>query len=164
MSYYLLLPLAALLLAVADYYRQRPPETPGILHYKEGYKYQVTRDITLRLAHIRPANHIRTLYLFLDEEGRLTVSAGYAWDGPSGPTLDTPDFMAASLLHDALYQMFRQGLLPRSLRLAADLEMRDQARADGMSPQRQFVTRRGVSRFAAFAADSKSARQEIAAP
>lgn len=43
----------------------------------------------------------------LGQDGFLTVSAGYAWDGPSV----VPDFrslMRASLAHDALYQLLRE--------------------------------------------------------
>ena len=33
----------------------------------------------------------------------ICFDRGYAWDGPSGPTIDTPDAMPASLVHDGLY-------------------------------------------------------------
>jgi hypothetical protein len=43
-------------------------------------------------------------------------SKGYAWNGPSGPTLDTRNFMRGSLVHDALYQLMREGRMDNGLR------------------------------------------------
>ena len=42
----------------------------------------------------------------------LSISPGYAWDGASGPTFDTGNSMAASLVHDAGYQLIRNRVLP----------------------------------------------------
>jgi hypothetical protein len=56
--------------------------------------------------------------------GVLTVAAGYAWDGPSGPTLDTPATMRASLEHDVFYQMIRAGDLPPETRALGDAILR----------------------------------------
>ncbi len=53
-------------------------------------------------------------------EGHLTVHAHYAWDGPSGPTFDTPTNMRASLFHDALCQLIGEGLLDKVYRKYAD--------------------------------------------
>ncbi len=50
----------------------------------------------------------------------LTIYARYAWDGPSGPTFDTPTNMRASLFHDALCQLTGEGLLHRKYRKYAD--------------------------------------------
>ena len=44
-------------------------------------------------------------------DGTLFIADGYAWDGPSGPTIDTSDTMRASLYHDVGYQLMRKGLL-----------------------------------------------------
>ena len=43
-----------------------------------------------------------------------------AGDGPSGPAIDTKNFMRASLVHDALYQLMRLGTLDKSRRQYAD--------------------------------------------
>lgn len=76
-------------------------------------------------------------YLRLSPEGRLTVKAGYGWDGPSGPTFDTEDFMRGSLVHDALYQLMREGVLDRyQHREMADRLLRDICIEDGMAPGR----------------------------
>ena len=59
-------------------------------------------------------------WVHLDPDGSLSIAAGYAWDGPSGPTLDTPDTMRASLVHDALYQLMGNSELHRDNRRKAD--------------------------------------------
>lgn len=45
------------------------------------------------------------------EDGLFIVKSGYAWDGASGPAIDTKDFMKASLVHDAFYQLMKIGSL-----------------------------------------------------
>ncbi len=52
--------------------------------------------------------------------GILIVKPHYAWDGPSGPTFDTPTNMRASLFHDALCQLIGEGLLDKKYRKYAD--------------------------------------------
>lgn len=60
---------------------------------------------------ITPSELLETDFITLNTDGVLTLSAGYAWDGASGPALDTPSFMRASAVHDALYQLMKIGLL-----------------------------------------------------
>ncbi len=50
----------------------------------------------------------------------LKVHPRYAWDGPSGPTFDTPTNMRASLFHDALCQLIGEGQLGKKFRKYAD--------------------------------------------
>ncbi|MEJ2766601.1 DUF1353 domain-containing protein [Photobacterium sp. MCCC 1A19761] len=50
-------------------------------------------------------------FLKLDSKGNLHIKRGYAWDGPSGPVVDTKENMRASLVHDALYQLMRNEFL-----------------------------------------------------
>jgi hypothetical protein len=81
----------------------------------------------------------------LTEDGELTIHAGYGWDGPSGPALDTPSFMDASLAHDCLYQMIEEGTLPmKPCRRQADKTMRRIAKAHGMGWFRRLYTFLGV--------------------
>ena len=72
---------------------------------------------------------------------KLTICTSYAWDGPSGPAIDTDNFMDGSLVHDVLYDLMRQGLLSRwKYRRKADKEMRIQCKKDGMSFIRRWYT------------------------
>lgn len=80
------------------------------IEYRSGYKYQLAKEYKQRID-IRPRELIVSSYIILTEEGDLTVEVGYAWDGPSGPVIDTTHNMRASLVHDALYQLMREGWL-----------------------------------------------------
>lgn len=125
------------------------------IQYEEGYKYQLAADYEETVA-ICPANTILERFFALlpqpDGTGRLVIRAGYAWDGPSGPAIDTKNFMRGSLVHDALYQMLREGLLPESARAQADAELRRICLEDGMSRLRAWWVFRAVRDFAAAAA------------
>ena len=101
------------------------------VYYKGGYKYQIVQTYHTE-TRIKPKNPISTEWIQLDTEGNLTIQDGYAYDGPSGPTLDTPDSMRASLEHDAKYQLFRLGLLNQNWRATADEEFRETCLEDGM--------------------------------
>ena len=54
--------------------------------------------------------------------GVLSIRNTYAWDGSSGPAIDTANSMRGSCVHDALYALLRaKRLLPRGrCRKAAD--------------------------------------------
>ena len=56
----------------------------------------------------------------LAQDGLLTIFPGFVFDGPSGPTIDTPDALVGALPHDALYRMARDGKLAPDLRDDAD--------------------------------------------
>lgn len=91
--------------------------------------------------------------------GRLTLKEGYAWDGPSGPTIDTKNFMRASLVHDALYQLMREGQLPGRLRKWADEMLRDLCLEDGMSKVRADYVYAAVRAFAGGAVRRRKKRR-----
>lgn len=90
-----------------------------MIKYRDGYKYQLAETYRLQIdiSGISGgiAEDIVTEYILLSKDGMLTVMEGYAWDGPSGPTIDTPDSMEGSLVHDAGYQLMREGYLDRAL-------------------------------------------------
>lgn len=74
--------------------------------FRSGYKYQLAKAYIIGI-NIKPRKDIVTKFIELNKTGKLTVVAGYAWDGPSGPVIDTKENMRASLIHDALYQLMR---------------------------------------------------------
>lgn len=86
----------------------------------------------------------------------MVVRAGYAWDGPSGPAIDTITFARASMLHDALYQAMREGVLTPSCRRVADGLMYREAVACGMAPLRAWYAWVAVRLFAGWAARPKT--------
>lgn len=119
------------------------------------YKYQVTETFKLEIGEVPLDREISNKWVKLSEEGLLTVRKGYVWDGPSGPTFDSASAMRASLVHDALYQFLREGLIDPSFRTVADNLLRDLAIEDGMALWRAKLWRWAVRRFA-----STSARGE----
>ena len=74
----------------------------------------------------------------MNSSGLLTLMPGYACDGPSGPALDTTNFIRAAFIHDALYQLMREGILSMRDRRAADKLLRQIARKDGMGWMRRW--------------------------
>lgn len=112
--------------------------------YKSGYKYQLKRDFTLEIP-IRPVALIGNDFVKLDDRGVLVIKSAYAWDGPSGPTIDTQNFMRGSLVHDALYQLMREGWLEASTwRQPADRLLQQLCIEDGMSSLRAWWVYQGV--------------------
>ncbi len=135
-----------------------------MIQYKSGYKYQLTQDYTVQTT-VKTGRFVMTSYLKLTSDGLLTISAGYAWDGPSGPTVDTKNFMRSSLPHDAFYGMMRNGLLDRDKwRKVVDKELRRMCREDGMSWFRAWYVYRAVRRGAARAASADARKPILTAP
>lgn len=133
------------------------------IHFKKGYKYQLASNYLISTK-IFPVRTITTLYISLGIDGELYIKEGYAWDGPSGPTVDTPNFMRGSLVHDALYQLIREGHLSLSYRRPADEELKRICREDGMSWARTQWVYLGVRWGAGFAADPANKKPVITAP
>lgn len=114
--------------------------------YKDGYKYQLARDLEIALT-IFPPEVVETQFLMLTPYGELTIKKGYAWDGPSGPSFDTDTFMRGSLVHDALYQLIANKLIDKSKRKKADDTLRRICIEDGMSRFRAWYVYKAVRRF-----------------
>jgi hypothetical protein len=132
--------------------------------YNSGYKYQLKQNYELQIG-IRPAAVIQTQFINLSVGGLLQIKKGYAWDGPSGPTLDTLDFMRGSLVHDALYQLMREELLDRLVhRDSADRLLQRLCIEDGMSKLRAAIVYQSVSRFGDPSADPAKKRPPTSAP
>ena len=103
------------------------------IKYKDRYKYVLWEDYRVMIPIYPPATLI-TDFITLTTEGELTISKWYAWDGPSGPTIDTKNFMRGSIVHDALYQLMREMLLnSEEHRDVADKILMTICLEDGMS-------------------------------
>lgn len=127
------------------------------ISYKSGYKYQLLDDVSLDTG-VTGFVHYGPLLEF-QPTGILRILAGYAWDGPSGLTIDTEDFMGGSLIHDGMYQLMREGVLDwRIHRLIADLMLRNICMEDGMLLARALYVFRGVRVCGEMSAMPESAR------
>jgi len=120
------------------------------------YKYELEEDYSINLKELDdPAiwailrkDQKKSIfkYLYIQFE-ILTLMKGYACDGPSGPTVDTEDFMRGSFVHDALYQLIREGVLGKSFRKKADKILYRLCREDGMPWFRAQYVYRAVRWF-----------------
>ena len=102
------------------------------------------------------------------------LQTGYAWDGASGPVIDTDGNLRGSLEHDATYQLLRLG----ELNLESDRELADKQfiityKVDvahrnklvrAIAAIRRWLDYRGLRRFAAFAADPENKKKIFRAP
>jgi hypothetical protein len=137
------------------------------ISYTEGnYKYQLTKEYSNNIG-INPETDVSVAgFITLTKEGKITIKKDYAWDGPSGPAVDTLNFMRGSLIHDALYQLIRNKKLePReTYRKRADELLRKNCRQDGMSAKRAKLVYHGVRMFGNPATSPKKTKEERHAP
>ena len=115
------------------------------------YKYNLHGDYEYK-AEIKVEEPCDFGYVKITQEGLLTIKKGYAWDGPSGPTIDTKNFMRGSLVHDALYQLIREKKINEDQRKRADEILREICLEDGMSKIRAWWVFWGVYLFGSGAA------------
>jgi hypothetical protein len=134
------------------------------IEYRGGYKYQLKKTYKAQIE-IAPSISIYTQFIILDANGLLEIRNGYAWDGPSGPTIDTRTFMRGSLVHDALYQLIREDKLSiDSHREVADRILRRICLEDGMNSVRAWGVYHAVRRFGDPSADPDKKRPTTKAP
>lgn len=131
------------------------------IRYRSGYKYQLVEEYSLTVS-VTPDDAVEVdEFIDLSTEGVLVIKKGYAWDGPSGPTIDTKNFMRGSLVHDALYQLMRAKKLSKDQwREEADLELKRICLKDGMSRIRAWWVHMGV-RLGGGSSASTESRKEI---
>lgn len=109
------------------------------------WKYRLTDDLELQCS-VRGIA-CRTEYISLWDDGRLILRKHYAWDGASGPTIDTESSMRGSAGHDALYQLIRLRAIPVRLRDLADKDLHRWLIEDGMLAVRADYWYEGVRLF-----------------
>lgn len=134
-----------------------------MISYIEGYKYQLAEEYKI----LTPVQGEDTDidYIRLGPSGMLVIRKGYAWDGPSGPTFDTKTFMRASLVHDAFYQLMRQGFIDKGeWRKTVDKLMQTMNIEDGMCKLRAWWVYKSLRIAAGKAASASSRRKIIMAP
>ncbi len=121
------------------------------IQFRKGYKYSLWETYRVQIA-IR-GQVVKHRLFELDVDGWLIIFADYPWDGPSGPTIDTPSFMRGSLVHDVLFEMLRLGLLPHDPCFhLANCELEKICLEDGMWPCRARYVYTAVEKFASAAA------------
>lgn len=131
--------------------------------YRSGFKYQLSQPYRDKIP-IRPEHDINTPRIKLSRDGELTITAGYSWDGPSGPTIDTSNFMRGSLVHDALYEIIRAGHLDAKEKESADRLLQAMCIEDGMSTVRAWWVYQGVAGFGGASIRPSAERPVLRAP
>ena len=116
---------------------------------KTGYKYRLLKTYTIRLS--RYVKAIDTGFIKISKCGLMTITAGYCWDGPSGPSLDTKTFMRGSLVHDAFYQLIRDRLILYDKKQYADILLKQICLEDGMTKIRAWYVYQAVKVFGHYA-------------
>lgn len=79
------------------------------MKYRDGYKYQLAEEFVILTPIVGVMFEHEFFKMF--DNGILVIRKGYAWDGASGPTIDTASSMTPSLVHDVLCQAMRLKLL-----------------------------------------------------
>ena len=135
--------------------------TPTV-RYRDGYRFQLAEPFqcTTPITEACAGSH----WVGLAADGTLTIAAGYAWDGASGPIAQDATVIRGSLVHDALYQLMREcGLAPR-WRETADLLLRQMVTEDGMHSVMAALVFQAVRTFGGQFVDPKSQRPVLIAP
>ena len=83
-------------------------------------KYELTQCVEVMCLYDFPDAEMTFLRI---RNARMYFEPGFLWDGPSGPIVDTVDWMVPSLAHDGLYELMRAGKIPLSFRRNADRQM-----------------------------------------
>ena len=131
--------------------------------YRAGYKYHLDEDWEYQTSII--GHDVATdgeAFVSLDFHGVLRIRAGYAWDGPSVPVIDSKDIVRGGLAHDALHQLIRDGKLPEVYRGTADQILKDICSADGMSSFRAWYLFWSVGEFSSQYAEKQNAKVRTA--
>ena len=121
------------------------------IRYRSGYRYQLATSYSVFIGLL--GYKIRTDFITLTESGWLTIRKGYAWDGATGLPSTPRSLMRASLVHDAMYQLIRNGLFDR--RDVADELFFEFAQEDGFmaAPLALWIVERFGAGYAAYYPD-----------
>jgi hypothetical protein len=124
-----------------------PPQSE--FRYRKIYKYST--EASLRVAtgvkgYEAEVPGSVSPWVSLDKDGTLFIKEGYSWDGASGVP-DTRWNLRGSLVHDALYQLIREGYLPKAARAPADSTFGDYCLKDGSGRALSWIFWAGVRVF-----------------
>ena len=96
------------------------------------YKYQLAERLVIPMPELA-GNAARAPFIEMHPDGDLELFAGYACDGPSGPTIDREENIRGGFGHDALYALHRLLKLSIQLRDTSDRILARICVEDGMN-------------------------------
>lgn len=119
--------------------------------YRElnGYKFELMKYEHTVLKGVFPDTPTNHVWCWINKNN-LFVRENYAWDGATGPTWQDSKNKRGSLVHDALYQLMREGHLGFGYRKLADQELIRICKEDGMSGFRAWYYMLAVRTFGSF--------------
>jgi hypothetical protein len=132
------------------------------LFYCDGYKYQ-SRCPMVYFSGILPEKDIFTDLIVLRRDGWMWVAPYFAWDGASGPAIDTASVMRASHFHDGAAALMRMGKLPMDCRFQANETYRRLMITDGAFRERADLHCFTLDRTK-YWADPKNSKRVFVAP
>lgn len=103
------------------------------IKYCAGYKFQLVESYSVDVGFQTLVSVAIGDWVSLTDQGVLTIKDGYAWDGASGQVEQSKEILRGSLVHDALYQLMRAGMLGQEYRERADMVLKRICLEDGMS-------------------------------
>lgn len=124
------------------------------MKYRTGYKYQLLEPFSMKVPFVASRLFTAPRGWVAFQENEIRIAPGYAWDGASGPTWDSPNVLVPSLVHDAFYQLLRESDLPDHYRAKADALLRDMMIERGASRIRAWAWYWAVRKFAGPSATS----------
>lgn len=133
----------------------------NVVRYRDGYRFQLAEPFQIQTP-IRAScagNHFVGL-----QDGMLTIAAGFAWDGASGPIDQAHYVIRASLCHDAFYLLFRECGLSLGWRDEVDTLLGVMMEEDGAHPLLASAAYQAVRKFGAQHADPRAVRPVLVAP
>ncbi len=134
------------------------------IKYRAGYKYQLAEDYQI-VTSIKPPADVVTVFINLDKNGYLEIKSGYAWDGTSGPVVDTTNNLRASLVHDALYQLMRKRKISaKEHKDRADRLFRKICKEDGVLSPLAQIYYEALKKLGKPSTDPKNAKKIKCAP
>jgi len=126
--------------------------------YSKGFKY-ITREQIIQICDILPLGLWVDHELITLEPSRIIIKERYAWDGPSGLTIDTKNTHYPSLIHDAFYQLMREGYLDSKIyRKAVDDLFLELLKEEGMCYLRRMLWYKMVRKYGAKYASKKKVK------
>lgn len=109
------------------------------LKYIGGFKFQIIEDFIISIEGLNLDRDIKHEFMEFYTDGTLILKRGFAWDGPSGMTIQTKNSMIPSAVHDALYRLIRYGYLPLTFKPISDKIFYKLLLRYGMHPWRAYV-------------------------
>lgn len=100
------------------------------LSYQRADKHVTTKDFFIK-TEIKPKQTATLGKIKLTIEGVLLIDRGFRWNGANGIP-DAKVFMRGSCVHDALYKLIENNLLPDSEKRKADHIMAQCFHEDGL--------------------------------